>query len=130
MSSSSAQDAYSITLDDTVTLTNYTGCDTITLNSCCYTGSGQSTYTISPSTVTIGTISTAQISAFTTANVGTGTFTWTEPVEWIDKFPEWTRIEDMCKQYPGLAIAFEKFKTTYKLIKDDYDTPKNQRPKP
>jgi hypothetical protein len=50
--------------------------------------------------------------------------------EWIHKFPDWTRVEDMCKEYPGLAIAFEKFKTVYKLVADDYDTPKNKRAKP
>jgi hypothetical protein len=36
----------------------------------------------------------------------------------------------MCEQYPGLKIAFEKFKTTYYLVKDDYDTPEDKRPKP
>jgi len=50
--------------------------------------------------------------------------------EWVDSFPDFERIEKMCKEYPGLAIAFEKFKTTYKLVKDHYDTPEDQRPKP
>ena len=50
--------------------------------------------------------------------------------EWIHKFPDFDRIEKMCKEYPGLAIAFEKFKTVYKLVADDYDTPKNKRAKP
>jgi len=36
----------------------------------------------------------------------------------------------MCDEYPGLKIAFEKFKTTYKLVKDDYDTPKDKRKTP
>ena len=47
--------------------------------------------------------------------------------DWVTKFPDFQRIQDMCKEYPGLAIAFEKFKTVYKLVKDDYDTPKDQR---
>jgi hypothetical protein len=50
--------------------------------------------------------------------------------EWIDGFPGWERIQDMCDTYPGLKIAFEKFKTTYKLVKDDYDTPKDKRKTP
>jgi len=50
--------------------------------------------------------------------------------EWIHRFPDWARVEDMCKEYPGLAIAFEKFKTVYKLVADDYDTPKDKRAKP
>jgi hypothetical protein len=48
--------------------------------------------------------------------------------EWVDKFPDWHRVMEMCKEYPGLEIAFEKFKTTYKLVKDHYDTPEDQRP--
>jgi hypothetical protein len=44
--------------------------------------------------------------------------------EFKDKFPAWERIQEMCKQYPALKIAFDKFRTTYKLVKDDYDTPK------
>jgi hypothetical protein len=36
----------------------------------------------------------------------------------------------MCDEYPGLKIAYEKFVTTYKLVKDHYDTPEDQRPKP
>jgi hypothetical protein len=47
--------------------------------------------------------------------------------EWVDGFPEWEKIQLMCNEYPGLKIAFEKFKTTYKLVRDDYDTPKDQR---
>jgi hypothetical protein len=48
--------------------------------------------------------------------------------DWEDKFPDWARIQRMCEQYPGLKIAFEKFKTTYHLVKDHYDTPEDQRP--
>jgi hypothetical protein len=53
-----------------------------------------------------------------------------ENTEWVDGFPEWERIQGMCNEYPGLKIAFEKFKTTYKLVKDDYDTPKDKRKTP
>ena len=52
------------------------------------------------------------------------------PEEFVDAFPDYDRIEKMCKEYPGLAIAFEKFKTVYNLVKDHYDTPEDQRPKP
>ena len=50
-------------------------------------------------------------------------FTYNMPKEWIDCFPEWRRVEDMCKQYPGLEIAFRNFQTVYQLVKDDYDNP-------
>lgn len=49
------------------------------------------------------------------------------PTEWENSFPDWNRIQKMCEEYPGLKIAFEKFKTTYNLVKDDYDTPKDKR---
>ena len=49
---------------------------------------------------------------------------WTdEQNEWLDKFPEWHRVKDMCKQYPSLEIALRNFETIYKLVKDDYDNP-------
>ena len=52
------------------------------------------------------------------------------PQEFIDCFPEWSRVEKMCEEYPGLKIAFEKFKTTYKLVRDDFDTAPDKRVKP
>ena len=45
------------------------------------------------------------------------------PKEWQDCFPDWSRVQDMCEQYPGLKIAFENFKVFYEMIKDDYDNP-------
>ena len=69
-------------------------------------------------------------STVTPNDVNTTSFNWKMPEEFIDAFPDYDRVEKMCKEYPGLAIAFEKFKTVYKLVKDDYDTPKDKRPKP
>ena len=81
-------------------------------------GSGVGTYTIATgSTITLNDINATQ-------------FNWKSPEEFVDAFPDYARIEKMCKEYPGLAIAFEKFKTVYKLVKDHYDTPEDQRPKP
>jgi hypothetical protein len=54
-------------------------------------------------------------------------FTYHISSEWNGTFPEWNRVQNMCEQYPGLKIAFEKFKTVYKLVKDDYDTPKDKK---
>ena len=95
-----------------------------------------STMTISSNgNVGIGTISgsgsagTAMGGTYTIGNVNASTFSWKNQ-EFVDAFPDYNRIEKMCKEYPGLAIAFEKFKTVYKLVKDHYDTPEDQRPKP
>jgi hypothetical protein len=79
-----------------------------------------STMTISSSgNVGIGTIS----------GISASTFQWKNS-EFIDAFPDYNKVQKMCEQYPGLRIAYEKFVTTYKLVKDDYDTPEDQRPKP
>lgn len=51
---------------------------------------------------------------------------WDIPQEWINAFPDFNRIEDMCKKYPSLEIAFKNFKLIYELVKDDYDHPKDQ----
>jgi len=70
---------------------------------------------------TFGPISTIDTSHSFTINL---------PEEWVNCLPDYDRIQKMCKEYPGLEIAFEKFKTVYKLVKDDYDTPKDKRPRP
>jgi|TARA_B100000586_G_scaffold259557_1_gene225065 hypothetical protein len=38
----------------------------------------------------------------------------------FDKWPSEVVIEDMIKKYPGLKLQYEKFKTVYDLVKDDY----------
>lgn len=90
-----------------------------------------STMTISSNgNVGIGTISGSGSAG--TAMGGTytiGNASW-ETQEFVDCMPDFNKIEKMCKEYPGLAIAFEKFKTVYKLVKDHYDIPEDQRPKP
>ena len=53
-------------------------------------------------------------------------FNWGEAEEWVDAFPDWQRVQDMCKKYPGLEIALRNFQTVYTLVKDDYDNPKDE----
>jgi hypothetical protein len=55
------------------------------------------------------------------------TFTWKTPEEFVDAFPDYERVQRMCNQYPGLKIAYEKFATTYNIVKDDYDHPKDKK---
>ena len=139
MSSSSQQPNYSSistdTLNDVITITGISDYSTITLSDPLSLPSS-STYTISTDTgsggiynygagATVGGFSIGSISS-----VDNSTFTFNPHEEWVNCFPDFDRIEKMCKEYPGLAIAFEKFKTTYKLVKDHYDTPEDKRPKP
>ena len=126
MSNFSQPEDYSITFTDTMST------DTITLTS-------GSTITIDPtyyySTASVGSnysisgLSTAtQVNTISTINIDD--FKITMPEEWVNCLPDFDRIEKMCKEYPGLRIAYEQFKTVYTLVKGDYDTPKDQRPKP
>ena len=105
------------TSSNTITFTGGTGATT------------NFTYVNSPSTYTISTSANTCISGINGANGInlTGIF---GGEDWVDKFPDFDKIQKMCEEYPGLKIAFEKFKTTYKLVRDHYDTPKDQRPKP
>lgn len=143
MSTFSAQPSYSTistdTSNDVISITNSSDYSTITLSD---TISFPTTYTISTNnigaagsggTYSYGAGITGGIninSIGTISSIDTSQFTINLPEEWINCFPDFDRIEKMCKEYPGLAIAFEKFKTTYKLVKDHYDTPEDKRPKP
>ena len=84
------------------------------------------TATMSPITITTGgagTYTIGNISSIDTMSIDSSSFTFNLPEEWIDAFPDWHRVEDMCKKYPGLEIAFRNFQTVYQLVKDDYDNP-------
>jgi hypothetical protein len=89
-------------------------------------GTGSYTYSI-PSNGSGTTISSATIVGVGGGGTGaTYQNVWVGTEEFKDGFPAWDRIQKMCKTYPGLEIAFEKFKTTYYLVKDDYDHPKEK----
>ena len=71
-----------------------------------------------------GTITISGTSGYSLGNITASEFNWKQN-EWEDCFPDFNRIKAMCEQYPSLRIAYEKFVTTYKLVKDDYDNPKD-----
>jgi len=122
-----------ITSNDTVTLNTGAVSGNITIGnttgtSFYYTGAGIGG--ISANTITISSGGTSSSSSgFTIGGAGTG-YEWQMQEEFVNCMPDFNRIQKMCEEYPGLKIAFEKFKTTYKLVKDHYDTPEDQRPRP
>ena len=133
MTISSAQLDYSITSSnsvDTITISNgssyYTGggvggsAGIITISG---TGSSGSSYTIGG-----GGAGSGGFASITAQDIST--FNWNLNEEFVTCLPDINRVKKMCEEYPGLKIAYEKFVTTYKLVRDDYDTPKDQRPKP
>jgi hypothetical protein len=114
-----------IDLSDTTTVTGSSVSD----YSYSYDSSTMSTITLSPPITSIsngagGTYTSINgISTINTVSIDTSSFTFNLPKEWIDCFPDWHRVEDMCKKYPGLEIALRNFQTVYQLVKDDYDNP-------
>ena len=116
-------------ISDTITLTSGTGSSYYYTTGAGSGGFSSDTITISGggSGYTIGAVGSSTV---TLNDINTTSFNWKIPEEFVDAFPNYDRIEKMCKEYPGLAIAFEKFKTVYNLVKDHYDTPEDQRPKP
>lgn len=128
MNSSSAQSTYSITLnnDDYISTSDITLTPSYTINTSSVSYSGGATISIGNlTTSSVGTINSIDITG-----INSTTFTFKDPVDFVDKMPDLSRISKMCEEYPGLKIAFEKFQTTYNLVKDDYDTPKDKRVKP
>lgn len=89
---------------------NYSYSDTI---STVTIGGAGGTYSIQPLT-TADTITLTGINSYSAFNI---------PKEWVDTFPSWSRVQDMCEKYPGLKIAFDNFKVFYEMVKDDYDNP-------
>lgn len=43
-----------------------------------------------------------------------------EPVEFEDTMPDVAKVEDMCNNYPALAKAYENFKSIYKMVHQDW----------
>ena len=70
------------------------------------------------------TITGGGTSGYSIGSITGATFNW-KSEEFVDCFPDYDRVTAMCEKYPGLKIAYEKFVTTYKLVKDDYDSPKD-----
>lgn len=114
-----------IDLSDTTTITSGSASDYYS-----YDSNTISTITLSPPITTIsggggvyGIGAVGSSAGVNTISIDTSSFTFNMPKEWVDCFPDWHRVEDMCKKYPGLEIAFRNFQTVYQLVKDDYDNP-------
>ena len=112
-------------LSETFTVDANTGSYTVTLPDNMFTSTGQINTNMSTITIAGGATSTYINSDTITLSSGSE-FIWKIPEEWIDAFPDWSRVQDMCKQYPGLKIALRNFQTVYTLVKDDYDNPKTE----
>jgi hypothetical protein len=123
MNNSSQEELYTITLnDDTIKFEPYT----VSVSSDAFAGL---------TTTSIPALTSADIINLTGTSFGSGSmsignietidvssFTGSWTIEEFDgRFPDYSRVIDMCKQYPGLEIAYRKFKEVYKMVKEDYD---------
>jgi hypothetical protein len=98
---------------DPVSIPALTSSDIITLNG--------STYNYGSTSIgTIESIDLSKIESFTS-------FTNLYKEEFDGRWPEYDRVMDMCKEYPGLEIAYRKFKEVYKMVKEDYDGKQRER---
>jgi hypothetical protein len=126
VSTSSQEPIYTITLNDetntenTVTISSWsadnipalTTSDIITLT-------GTDTYNYNYTTSS-GTIDLNGIESFNTFN------DWFKE-EFDGRFPDYDRVMEMCKEYPGLEIAYRKFREVYEMVKEDYDGKQRER---
>ena len=129
MTTSSVPTDYSTILSsDTITITgyepsNFSTIQPLTTNQIVTIGSSNSSvYYTAPSMTTMSTINSGSIN---TVSIDTNLWntSFNLPIDWVDAFPSWDKVQDMCKQYPSLEIALRNFQTIYQLVKDDYDNP-------
>ena len=125
MNNSSQEQPFTITLDDTLDFGSLTTTSTSTI--------GDITYQIPAlTTADIVTLTGTPYSSgsFNYSNIETidiGSFTGYYKEEFDGRFPDWDRVQNMCKEYPGLDIAFKKFKEVYKMVKEDFDGKERER---
>ncbi len=121
MTNSSAQDTYSITLDDSSTgviaqeISTVLG-DVITID-------------LSHINNSVTMASGTSYTSYDTITISDTVFTnnWIIDVPFENSFPNWDDFQKMSKEYPGLAQAYEKLKTFYVLCKDEWETKKKEQ---
>jgi hypothetical protein len=135
VNNSSPEPIYTITLDDDKDISSLNGTTDITISSwssanipaltsadiITLTNSGSNYNYSNPVTIgQIGTVDLSGIESFTS-------FTNLYKEEFDGRFPDYDRVMEMCKEYPGLEIAYRKFKEVYKMVKEDYDGKQRER---
>ena len=128
--SSQQQNSYEKLVNDAFITIGATGSDTFTIDlpsdtyiSSNYIDTNMNTISITNggSSVTYTTLASDTITLNSDYQIS-----WGDSEEFVDSFPDWQRVQDMCKQYPGLEIALRNLQTIYTLVKDDYDNPKDK----
>ena len=74
-------------------------------------------------TIDIGTISTSTLEyngIDDLVSLDDFSITLNDPIEFEDHMPSVAKVEDMCNDYPALKQAYEKFKTIYAMVHQDW----------
>jgi hypothetical protein len=131
VSNTSQEQLYTITLNESETLSSE-GFETFTLSSDTWANltptsipalTSADIITLTGTPYGVGSISIGNIET-----INTGSFTSNWIIEEFDgRFPDYSRVMDMCKEYPGLDIAYRKFKEIYKMVKEDFDGKERER---
>ena len=133
MNNSSQEQTFTITLNDTfedqtsntITLSGWDSSSIPSLTTSdiiSFTGSTGGTYNYT-SPITVSQIETIDLSGVESFNTFTNWF----KDEFEGRFPDYDRVMEMCKEYPGLEIAYRKFKEVYSMVKEDYDGKQRER---
>ncbi len=127
MNNSSQEPIYTVTLDETESLKSDDITVTWDVNSLpSLNTSDIITLTGTPynsGSYTIGNIETVDLSGIDSFT----TFSNFYKDEFDGRFPDYERVQEMCKEYPGLEIAYRKFKEVYKMVKEDFDGKERER---
>lgn len=128
MNNSSQEQTFTITLNDEPI--DFKSLDTITISSDSWANLTTTSIPALTSADIITLTGTAygslNTSAIETIDIGSFTNNWVIS-EFDGRFPDYGRVMDMCKEYPGLEIAYRKFKEVYKMVKEDYDGKQRER---
>jgi hypothetical protein len=77
------------------------------------------TYVVDDGTITLD-LSDISIDGLVDTD-GSYNFNWTfDTTPFVNTMPTIDEVNKMCEIYPGLAKAYENFKTAYKLVEQDY----------
>jgi hypothetical protein len=103
--------------------------NTITIDLSDYSLDSDSSFITSSSmdssySITTSSIDTVDISEIGYALDNQISFDWDNinitPTLWTETLPDVYTVNEMCKEYPALAKAYENFQTVYKLVEQDY----------
>ena len=111
-------------IDSELTITIDTGSE--------YTNNVFTTDMITSSSTISSTISASSSPTYTISGIDATGYGWKDeagndivinthdPVDFTDCLPNFSKIQSMCSEYPGLDKAFDNFKMTYKMVHQDW----------